>query len=140
MLLPFSACKDKRGFSLLEIIIVISLIAILSGLAVSSIKAYLPRYYLSGAARQVMTDLMLARMQAVSKNNTTTVTFSSTGYTGEVSADISSQFNGVSLSSTGNITFTKMGTTDPVTITLTGSPGLSPKRVEVSAGGRARIR
>ena len=142
MLMRFSVIEDKRGFSLLELIIVVALIGILSGLAIPSIKSSMPQYYLSGAARQVMTDLMLARMKAVSSNADKAVTFSSTGYTiGGISTDIPSQFKGVSLSSTGNITFYSTGTSSgSIVITLTGSPGLSPKYVDVSTAGRARIR
>jgi type IV fimbrial biogenesis protein FimT len=142
MLMPYSVVHDKRGFSLLEMMIVVALIAILSAVAAISIKSNMPQYYLSGAARQVMTDLMLTRMKAVSNNSAITVTFSSTGYSiGGVTTDISSQFRGVSLVSTGSITFFTMGTTSgSVTITLTGSSGLAPKQVDVSAAGRIRIK
>jgi len=143
MLMPYSVVNNKRGFSLLEMMIVVALIAILSAVAVISIKSNMPQYYLSGAARQVLTDLMLARSKAVSNNTTTTVTFSSTGYSiGGVTTDISSQFRGVTLSTkstTGIITFYTMGTTSGSdTITLT-SPGLTSKLVVVSAAGGVRI-
>jgi len=143
MLMPYSAVKDKRGFTLLEMMIVVALIAILSAVAVISIKSNMPQYYLSGAARQVLTDLMLARSKAVSNNTATTVNFSSTGYSiGGVTTDISSQFRGVTLSTkstTGIITFYSMGTTSGSdTITLT-SPGLTSKLVVVSAAGGVRI-
>ena len=140
--MPYSVVKDKKGFSLLEMMIVVALIAILSAMAVISINSNMPQYYLSGAARQVLTDLMMARSKAVSNNTATTVTFSSTGYSiGGVTTNISSQFKGVSLSSTGSITFFTMGTTSgSVTITLTGSSGLAPKQVVVSAAGRIRIK
>ena len=143
MLMPYSAVKDKRGFTLLEMMIVVALIAILSAVAVISIKSNMPQYYLSGAARQVLTDLMLARSKAVSNNTATSVTFSSTGYSiGGVTTDISSQFRGVTLSTkstTGIITFYSMGTTSGSdTITLT-SPGLTSKLVVVSAAGGVRI-
>ncbi|MEI6209232.1 MAG: GspH/FimT family pseudopilin [Desulfuromonadales bacterium] len=140
--MPYSVIYNKKGYSLLEMVTVIAIITVLAAVAVIAIKSNMPQYYLSGAARQVLTDLMLTRMQAVSTNAATTVTFNSTGYTiGGVAKDISSQFGGVSLSSTGNITFTTMGTASgSVTITLTGSPELPPKRVDVSAAGRVRIR
>lgn len=140
MLMPFSVINDKKGFSLTELMIVVALIGIISGVAVTSIKSRMPQYYLSGAARRVMTDLMLARMKAVSQNVDIPVTFTTTGYSGEVAADISSEFKGVTLS-TGNITFKPTGMASPQsTVTVTGSPGLSPKYVDVSTAGRVRIR
>jgi len=142
MPMRFSVIRDRRGFSLPELIVVVALIGILSGFAVTSIRSNLPQYSLSGAARQVMTDLMLARMKAVSSNAANAVTFSSTGYTiAGIFTDIPAQFKGVSLSSTGNITFNSTGTSSgSIVITLTGSPGLSPKYLDVSTAGRARIR
>ena len=130
------------GFTLIELIIVIGLVGILSGVAVTSIKSTMPQNYLGGAARRTMTDLMLARMQAVSTNTAKTVTFTSSGYTiGTVTTNISSQFGGVTLSSTGSVTFATVGTASaPITITFTGSAGLSPKYVDVSTAGRIRIR
>jgi prepilin-type N-terminal cleavage/methylation domain-containing protein len=140
--MQYSVVNNNRGFTLLEIMIVITLIAILSAVAAISIKSNMPQYYLSGAARRVMTDLMLTKMKAVSNNAATTVTFNSTGYTiGGVPTDISSEFRGVSISSTGSITFFTMGTTSgSVRITLNSSLGPSAKYVDVSAAGRIRIR
>jgi len=130
------------GFTLIELIIVIALVGILSGVAVTSIKSTMPQNYLGGAARRTMTDLMLARMQAVSTNTAKTVSFTSSGYTiGTVTTNISSQFGGVTLSSTGSVTFTTVGMASaPITITFTGSGGLPPKYVDVSTAGRIRIR
>jgi type IV fimbrial biogenesis protein FimT len=139
MMLPFFVLNDKRGFSLLEMLIVVAMISILTVVAATSIQSNLPQYRLSGAARRVLTDLMLARMEAVSKNVDKSVTFTTTGYLGGVAADISSEFKGVALS-TGNITFKATGmTSGPLTITLS-SAGLPNKNVDVSTAGRIRIR
>lgn len=129
-----------RGFTLLELMIVVALVGILSGVAVTTIKSTMPRNYLGSAARRTMTDLMLARMQAVSTNTAKTATFSSSGYTiNGVTTNISSQFGGVTLSSTGSVTFTNLGTASaPITVTFTGSAGT--KYVDVSTAGRIRVR
>lgn len=139
MMPPFSALNNKRGFSLLEMLIVVAMISILTAVAATSIKDNLPQYRLSGAARRVMTDLMLARMTAVSKNADQIVTFTTTGYTGGVAANISTEFKGVTLS-TGSITFKPTGmTAGQLTITLS-SAGLANKYVDVSTAGRIRVR
>jgi type IV fimbrial biogenesis protein FimT len=140
MLMQYSVVNNKRGFSLLEMMIVVAMIAILSAVAVIAIKSNMPQYYLSGAARQVLTDLMLTRMKAVSENKEITVTFSSRAYTiNGLTTDIS-QFKDVLLASNGSIKYTTMGTTyGGVTITL-ASPGLSSKQIIVSTAGGVRIK
>lgn len=69
--------NDRRGFSLVETLIVCSLIAIISGASITMLTSFLPRFRLSGAAREVMTDLMQARMQAVSKKHKMLIEFPS---------------------------------------------------------------
>jgi prepilin-type N-terminal cleavage/methylation domain-containing protein len=56
------------GFSLLELIIALSLASILAGLSVLSHRALRPSLDLSAATRQVVMDLKVARMRAVSSN------------------------------------------------------------------------
>ena len=57
-----------RGFSLLELLVVLSLVAALSGIAVLGHAALRPRLDLSDAARQVVMDLKVARMRAAAEN------------------------------------------------------------------------
>jgi len=58
-----------QGFTLVEIIVVLALGALLALIAVPNVVSLLSRYRLSGATRQVMGDLMWARMQAVTQKN-----------------------------------------------------------------------
>lgn len=136
--------RGKQGFSLLELLIVITLIAIMTAIAITSIANTMPNLRLSAAARRVMTDLMLARMKAVSINKPINTTFAAGQYTidppGQTTT-IGTEFKGVTLSSSGNVTFLPYGTSSAsITVTLTGQSGLSPKYVDVSAAGRIRIR
>lgn len=133
---------NDRGFSLVELIVVIGLISILSGVAVIGIKSMLPQLRLSAAARRVMTDLMQARMQAVNTNTSVAVTFASNQYTvGGVITKIPDWFKDVTLSSSSNPTFQPMGTTSStVVVTLNGASGLPTKFVDISMAGRVKIR
>lgn len=67
--------KDKNGITVTEIIIVGVIIATITGIALPAILKMKPRFALAGATRQVHSDLMLARSEAVSQNNDFKVDF-----------------------------------------------------------------
>ncbi|NUO08118.1 MAG: GspH/FimT family pseudopilin [Candidatus Brocadia sp.] len=60
---------NQRGFSLIEMIVVVAILAISTGIAIPVYIAMKPSIRLNGATRQIMGDLMWARMQAISQNN-----------------------------------------------------------------------
>ena len=76
-LIARGSCIVKAGgFSLLELIIVLSLISILAGIGVLEHQALRPRLNLGLAARQVVMDLKLARMHAVTQHVNYRILFS----------------------------------------------------------------
>jgi prepilin-type N-terminal cleavage/methylation domain-containing protein len=68
---------SASGFSLLELLIVLSLISILAGIGVLEHQALRSRLNLGLAARQVLMDLKMARMQAVTDHVNHRIVFSS---------------------------------------------------------------
>ena len=144
---------DKRGFTLVEMMIVIALLAIIAAIAAPNFQTYMAQRRLNGAARQVMTDLMDARMKAVSENNQFKVFFldthqykvlddennNGTEDTGETSVtkDIQSNYPGVTLSASAHPIFYPRGTAWGTTVTLTNTSG--SKSVSVSTAGRVKI-
>jgi type II secretory pathway pseudopilin PulG len=69
-----------RAFTLLELLVVIGLIVLLSGLAVPAIRGLKGGSETSSASRQLLDDLGLARLKAISERTTVYVVFVPPGY------------------------------------------------------------
>lgn len=145
---------DNRGFTLVEMMIVVAVLAILAAITAPNLKTYMAQRRVNGAARQVMTDLMGARMEAVSQNNRFKVFFlddhhsyqildddnnNNTVDGGEASTtkNIQSEYYDVTLSASANPIFYPRGTAYGTTVTVTNWSG--SKNVTVAAAGRVRI-
>lgn len=144
------------GFTLIEMMIVIAVAAVIAAIAIPSFMSMLPGMRLNGAARQVMTDLMAARMDAVKQNNKFRIFFNSPGTNqyqvlddnnnngvadaGEAitTKNIQDNYSDVTFSSTNDPIFSPKGTaTSLPTITLQNPSG--SKIVSVSIAGRVKI-
>ena len=66
---------NKKGVTLMELIIVMAIIALGAVLMVPNIGAWLPNYRLRSAARDIVSTMRLAQMKAVSTNVPYTVSF-----------------------------------------------------------------
>src|SRR4030043_2187845 len=71
---------NRKGVTLLELIIVMVIIAIGATLLAPGIGAWIPIYRLKGATRDVVSTLRTAQMKAVSINTDYRVTFDATTY------------------------------------------------------------
>lgn len=136
--------KDSRGFTLAEILVVAAIFGILAAIAVPQFIALQPSFRLNGAARQVFSELMSARMKAVNENTTYTVTFPNAQTiqivgSGTRTVDIQTLYSGVTLSSSAaTINLSSRGTADvSSTITITNTSG--SKMVSVKITGAATI-
>ena len=59
--------KYKKAFTLVEMLVVVSVIGIISGISVVAIKNYQPTMNLNGIARDIVTDLRYAQQLTVSE-------------------------------------------------------------------------
>lgn len=85
---------EKKGFTLIEMLIVVVIIGVLAGIAIPNIATQIPHYRLKAATRNLVSNMIKAKSQAISDNtsyiidfndyshqdpNTYTITISSTG-------------------------------------------------------------
>ncbi len=78
-----SAChpKLKRGFTLVELLVSLTILGILTSVAVPSLTALLIKYRLSNENTSLMMDFVLARGEAVNRGTTVSVCQSADGVT-----------------------------------------------------------
>ena len=150
--------KRESGFTLAEMMVVIAVFAIMAAVAIPAFMSLLPGMRLNGAARQVMGDLMAARMKAVKLNQKTKVYFDNSSQyriCNDTDADsdttvsdgegdvedrnIQTNYHDVSfdLQNTADPVFSPRGTATNRTITLQNPSG--SKSITISIAGRVKI-
>jgi type IV fimbrial biogenesis protein FimT len=143
------------GFTLMEMMVVLAVMAVVSAIAIPSFMSLLPAMRVNGAARQVMGDLMDARMEAVKQNHEFKVFFLNNheykilddndndgiddgGAEISRTIDIQDNYSDVTLSDTGDPIFSPKGTATALSaITVQNSSG--SKTVSISIAGRVKV-
>ena len=80
----------ESGFTLVELIITIAMIAVISAVALPNFLDWLPNHRLRSAAHDLFSNFQKAKLEAIKRNINTTVCFSSGGY--EIFVDQNTDF------------------------------------------------
>ena len=73
-------CHRQAGFTMVELMIAIVVIAILSAIAVPNIINWLPNYRAKAAARDIISNFQKAKMEAVKENSDVIIQFTPGAY------------------------------------------------------------
>ena len=137
---------SEQGFSIVDLLTVIAIIAILATIALPSMTQEMAKYRLNGAARQLAGDLMAARMRAVAQNRSVKVSVlddqvykvcDDLCVGGPKTINIRDSYKDMTITSTKDITFSSRGSASPGTIDVSNSKG--KKSITVAITGRVKI-
>ena len=147
--------NDESGFTLMELMVVIAIVAIISALAVPSFLGWLPARRLESAASDVNTAIRVAKLSAVKENTSAILQFDvndesyfitvagRTVRRGKMPAGVDLQDVFLSNQTTpapgGSIVFDSRGlSTPPVDIVLQNTSG-TIRKIQVNLTGSSRI-
>ena len=136
--------KHSPGFTVIELIVVLAIVAICLAIAMPDIATFSSGYKLRAVAREVATDLQLTRLLAVKENKTFQVIFGSNSYQvirlsdGIVakSRSFGPDYPDLNLTNV-SITFDPRGSSNGNTVTVANTKGT--KNVSVAPTGRVVI-
>lgn len=152
--------RDQKGFSLVEIIVVVSILAIVSAIAIPSLIRYVSNSNLKSAARDVASDILNLRERSIAENRMYKISISvadnnytidqcnATGsscaaYTAIETKSPTAFGTGITITGntyTGNaITFQTRGTAEAGSISLTNSRG-STATITSNITGKAYVK
>lgn len=144
---------QQDGFTLVEILVALTIIGILSAIAIPNWSTLLPTHALNGASRQVQSELHKTKSRAVAENTKFRLVFSTTSYSYSIERYSGTSYQatgenkplptGITLASTSDTTlgFTSRGTSidsADKTVKLCNNKSAG-KNVVLSDLGRIRI-
>ena len=145
----------SQGFTLMEVMIVLGIMSIVLMLTNMWLSTQLPHWRLNGAVRQVMSDLVAAKMNAVVERNRQRIFFQDNRHyvilddknnNGKIDSgehqevrDIQADYQDVTMTASNNPSFLPRGTASNLaSITLTNSAG--SRKITVSITGRVKVK
>lgn len=136
-------CQNRVGFSVIELIVVLSLMGILLAIGVPASNKLLISYQLNSSARRVQTELQNIKMRAAAENLGFQFAYGAGSGSYTIRRDGSVFVNkplpeGIQIIQAGTVSFSPRGTAGGNRIRLRSSEG-GCKQVVVSSTGRIRV-
>ncbi len=142
------AVRRESGFSLIELMIVVGLVAVLAAISVPVIAGAISQYELLTSGQQVVSTIRAARLQAVSRNQVLKVRFDfpADGQYQVVNAvdaavGLPQTLGGeITFDAFTDVQFTTAGRlAAPITITVSNGTAAQDRTINVSASGQVRL-
>ncbi len=132
-----SSRHDARGFSLLELVIVIGIMGLLMAISVPGISGYVRSVRVTGAAKTLAADLRYAHTLAGAQRRTHAVTFGANSYSLLRMSPLATVRTralpqGVACAASDTAKFFAWGLTTPSTITISGHGRTSVLRLSAN--------
>ena len=132
----------ENGFSIVELVVVLALMAVITAIALPRWTSWLPGYALNNSTRQIQSELHHIKMRAAAENVSFQLAYvqGSASYTIERDAKALTTkplVAGTTITEEGSISFSPRGTASANRIRLRNTNG-SCKQIVVSATGRVR--
>ena len=134
----------NSAFSLLEVVVIMAILSVLSSIFYPNYMSWLPGIRLNGAARQVMSDLMAARMKSIKENISVSISsVNSHSYSVAIGSqapariDLMPDFPGTTVNFMP-VLFSSSGSSSPRTITIQNSAGI--RTITVAITGRVKMK
>ena len=136
-------CQSRAGFSLIELLVVLSLMGILLAVGIPASSKLLLSYQLNGSARRVQTELQNIKMRAAAENLGFQLAYGAGSGSYTIRRDgtvfVSKPLpEGIVITQAGTVSFSPRGTAGSNRIRLQ-SRGGGCKQVVVSSTGRIRV-